>query len=100
MAAAWAWMRSRLRNRADSEHGQVFVRIAITALFASYLGWEVGGGDLRPALVATWLILLGELGLSLGLLAAILVDPRPSDPRRRAISRVARSSRAAKGFTR
>jgi two-component system sensor histidine kinase RpfC len=82
MAAAWAWMRSRLRNRADSEHGQVFVRIAITALFASYLGWEVGGGDLRPALVATWLILLGELGLSLGLLAAILVDPRPSDPRR------------------
>ena len=28
------WLRSRLRDRADSEHAQVFVRIAITALFA------------------------------------------------------------------
>ena len=30
MRQALAWMRLRLRGRADSEHAQVFVRIAIT----------------------------------------------------------------------
>lgn len=77
-----AWLRSRLHGRADSEHAQVFVRIAITFLFSAYLGWEVGGGDDRPGLVAIWLILVGELLLSLGLLAAILVAPAPSRVRR------------------
>lgn len=48
------WLRSRLRDRADSEHAQVFVRIAITALFSAYLGWEVNGGNHNPALFATW----------------------------------------------
>ncbi|MFN7136313.1 MAG: ATP-binding protein [Thermomonas sp.] len=76
------WVLARLRGRSDSEHGQVVVRIAITFLFAIYLGWEVGGGDSRPALVATWLILVGELVLSLGLLAAILAAPGPSHVRR------------------
>ncbi|MCR6496100.1 hypothetical protein LJB71_07655 [Thermomonas sp. S9] len=76
------WVLARLRGRSDSEHGQVVVRIAITFLFAIYLGWEVGGGDSRPALVATWLILVGELVLSLGLLAAILAAPAPSHARR------------------
>lgn len=76
------WVLARLHGRADSEHGQVVVRIVITFLFAIYLGWEVGGGDSRPALVATWLILVGELVLSLGLLAAILAAPGPSHVRR------------------
>lgn len=76
------WVLARLRGRSDSEHGQVVVRIVITFLFAIYLGWEVGGGDSRPALVATWLILVGELVLSLGLLAAILAAPGPSHVRR------------------
>ena len=76
------WVLARLRGRSDSEHGQVVVRIVITFLFAIYLGWEVGGGDSRPALVATWLILVGELVLSLGLLAAILAAPGPSHLRR------------------
>ncbi|TCT23219.1 ATP-binding protein [Thermomonas haemolytica] len=76
------WVLARLHGRADSEHGQVVVRIVITFLFAIYLGWEVGGGDSRPALVATWLILVGELVLSLGLLAAILAAPAPSHVRR------------------
>ena len=44
MHAGKRWMQSRLRGRADSEHAQVFVRIAITTLFAAYLGWEVRAG--------------------------------------------------------
>lgn len=82
MSRFWALVRSRLRGRADSEHAQVFVRIAITALFSAYLGWEVSGGGASVALVETWLILIGELALSLGLIAAIVMDPRPSHPRR------------------
>jgi len=81
MRTGLRWMQSRLRDRADSEHAQVFVRIAIVTLFAAYLGREVSGGA-SPALFATWLILLGQLGLSLGLLGAILASPAPSHPRR------------------
>jgi len=33
---------------------QVFVRIAITALFSAYLGWEVSDGNRNPALFATF----------------------------------------------
>lgn len=76
------WLRSRLRGRADSEHAQVFVRIAITALFSAYLGWEVSDGNRNPALFTTWLILIGELAGALGLLGAILASPAPSDVRR------------------
>ena len=75
-------MLSRLRGRTDSEHAQVFVRIAITTLFAAYLGWEVSGGNGNRALFLTWWILLGEWLLSLGLLAAIVASPGPSDLRR------------------
>ena len=82
MAGAAHWMLSRLRGRADSEHAQVFVRIAITTLFAAYLGWEVSGGGGSRALYLTWWILLGEWLLSLGLLAAIVASPAPSDLRR------------------
>ena len=79
-SARWMW--SRLRGREDSEHAQVFVRIAITTLFAAYLGWEVSGGGGNRALYLTWWILLGEWLLSLGLLAAIVASPGPSDLRR------------------
>ena len=82
MAGAGRWMLSRLRGRADSEHAQVFVRIAITTLFAAYLGWEVSGGGSSRELYLTWWILLGEWLLSLGLLAAIVASPGPSDLRR------------------
>ena len=43
-------IRMRLQQRADSEHAQVFVRIAITFLFSLYLGWEVGSRDTSPGL--------------------------------------------------
>lgn len=76
------WMHSRLHGRADSEHAQVFVRIAITTLFAVYLGWEVHGGGGSAALVGTWWILFGEWVLSVSLLALILHSPAPSHWRR------------------
>jgi two-component system sensor histidine kinase RpfC len=75
-------MRSRLSNRPDSEHKQVLVRIAITSLFCIYLGWQVGGDARDPALFTTWLILMGELLLSLLLLAAIIRNPGISHVRR------------------
>ncbi len=79
---ALAWVRQRLHGRPDSEHAQVFVRIVITLLFSVYLGWKVDWGNNSPALFSTWLILLGELALSIGLLAAILVAPQASRVRR------------------
>lgn len=77
-----ARVRLRLRGRADSEHAQVFVRIAITLLFFAYLSWKVGWEERSPGLLGIRLILLGELALSIGLLAAILVAPQPSLLRR------------------
>lgn len=82
MSRFWALLRSRLHGRADSEHEQVFVRIAITALFCIYLGWEVGRGGASEALIGTWILLVGELVLSLALIAAIVAEPRPSHLRR------------------
>ena len=77
-----AWMKDRLGSRPDSEHLQVMVRIVITALFCTYLGWHVSGGEGDSALFATWLILLGELVLSFILMGAILANPGVSHPRR------------------
>ena len=82
MNAYGSWIRARLSGRPDSEHMQVMVRIAITSLFSAYLGWQMRGGQSDPTLVLTWLILLGELVVSLGLLGAILVHPGASHVRR------------------
>lgn len=76
------WIKSRLAGRPDSEHVQVLVRIAITAIFCAYLGWQVSGGDTGGALFFTWLILLGELALSFILMCAILLNPGVSHTRR------------------
>ena len=82
MIPGWAGLKQRLSRRPDSEHAQNLVRIVITALFASYLGWEyrlqVGEGTMP----ATWLILLGELAVALGLLVAMLRQPGISHRRR------------------
>lgn len=76
-----ARFKQRLSGREDSEHAQNLIRIVITALFISYLGWRSlsGGGE---ALTTTWLILAFELTISAGLLAAILVNPGASHVRR------------------
>lgn len=82
MVGTFRWLKTRLSNRADSEHGQVLVRIAITALFCTYLGWQVDSHRGSTALYFTWLILTGELFVSFGLLAAILLHPGESHVRR------------------
>ncbi|GAB3725810.1 ATP-binding protein [Luteimonas pelagia] len=82
MLPAIAWVKRRLTGRPDSEHLQVMVRMVITALFCGYLGAEVGAGSGSISLYATWLILMGELVVSLGLLAAILANPGVSHVRR------------------
>jgi len=71
----------RLSNRPDTEHGQNLVRIAITALFSIYMGWRFFQGS-EDTLPATWLILLGELLVSIGLMLAILRHPGVSNARR------------------
>ncbi len=81
VAGALHWTKGRLAGRQDSEHAQVFVRIVITALFSLYLGFQADV-DNSPALYGTWLILLGELLVSIVLLIGILVNPGPSHDRR------------------
>lgn len=75
-------IKHRLTSRDDSEHVQVLVRIAITAIFSVYLGWQVQSGGAEGSLYFTWLILVGELLLSFGLLAAIYIKPAVSHTRR------------------
>ena len=75
-------LKSRLANRPDSEHAQVLVRIAITTLFCVYLGFRDNGTGELDGPTATWMVLFGELVLSLGLMASILVNPGVSHVRR------------------
>lgn len=83
MLGILASLKRRLKTRPDSEHVQVLVRIAITTLFSVYLGLHMHAGlEGQEPLVYTWLILMGELALSLGLLVAIFVQPGVSHTRR------------------
>jgi two-component system sensor histidine kinase RpfC len=82
MNALLARARKRLSNRPDSEHAQVLVRMAITALFATYLGWQYLHGADTGSLLAAWLILIGEFAVATGLLLAILEQPGVSHVRR------------------
>ena len=82
MGTILPWVRDRLAHRPDSEHLQTMVRIAITALFCLYLGGVVGLDRSDDALFFTWLILLGELLVSLCLMAAIIANPGVSHVRR------------------
>ncbi|WAT16236.1 ATP-binding protein [Xanthomonas fragariae] len=81
MKSPLPWLKRRLSERADTEHKQNLIRIIITTLFISYLGWRYQHthGD---TLMATWFILVGELLVSLGLMMAILVRPQVSHVRR------------------
>jgi two-component system sensor histidine kinase RpfC len=81
-ASGWQWARARLANRPDSEHAQNFVRLVITGLFCSYLGWRFFGGEGGNALMVTWAILLGELAVAFCLLGLQLRNPGVSHARR------------------
>ncbi|HJW45856.1 MAG TPA: ATP-binding protein [Lysobacter sp.] len=74
-------VKARLSGRPDSEHAQDLVRIAITALFITYLGWRYLLRN-EDTLLLTWLILVGELLVALGLLVSILQKPGVSHVRR------------------
>lgn len=82
MASILSTVKERLSHRPDSEHAQNLVRIAITALFTSYMGWHFLSRGEADTLPATWVILLCELLVSLGLLAAQLMHPGVSHIRR------------------
>jgi two-component system sensor histidine kinase RpfC len=82
MSTMLASVRARLAGRPDSEHVQNFIRIAITALFSSYMGWHYAHQAGVAPLSVTWLILLGELVTALALLAAMLHRPGVSHVRR------------------
>ncbi len=75
-------VKARLSGRPDSEHAQVLVRIVITTLFCLYLGFRTEGLGQLDTLSATWLVLFGELLLSLALMGAILANPGVSHVRR------------------
>ena len=77
-----ASLKKRISDRPDSEHGQNFVRIVITALFSLYMGWRFWQQASGQAVPATWLILLGELLVSIGLAVALLRNPGVSHVRR------------------
>lgn len=75
-------LKTRLSGRPDSEHAQDLVRIVITALFITYLGWRYLFLDSDDMLLQTWLILVGELTVAVGLLVAIVMQPGSSAVRR------------------
>jgi len=74
-------LKTRLSGRPDSEHVQDLIRVAITALFITYLGYRYlfHSGD---TLLLTWLILVGELSIAVALLVAIVMHPGISPVRR------------------
>lgn len=82
MISALQWLRTRLSGRPDTEHAQDLVRIVITALFITYLGWRYLFLDSDDTLLQTWLILVGELTVAVGLLVAIVLRPGASAVRR------------------
>ncbi|WP_305803915.1 response regulator [Stenotrophomonas sp. YIM B06876] len=78
-----AWVKQRLAQRPDSEHGQVSVRMVLIALILAYVLLPTVRAELPAAQYqGVLLIVLGGLGLSLLLAAWLLMVPGRSDPRR------------------
>jgi hypothetical protein len=75
-------LKTRLSGRSDSEHVQDLIRIVITALFITYLGWRYLFLKSDDTLLLTWLILVGELLVAVALLVAIMMRPGISPVRR------------------
>ncbi len=76
--------RARLRNRADSEHEQALIRVAVFAVFFLYLLPEAvqegpGAWSLEKSL---FLPMLGFMSLAAGIFAAIVISPGISPARR------------------
>ena len=82
MGIAISKLKQGLSARPDSEHVQVLVRIAITAIFSAYLGIRVMGASTSSGMFASWLVLLTEMAVAIALMGAILVRPGISHTRR------------------
>jgi two-component system sensor histidine kinase RpfC len=77
-------VRTRLRNRADTEHEQALIRVAILAFFFVYLLPEAleGGPDAWSLDKSLFLPMLGCMVLAAGIFAAIVISPGVSPVRR------------------
>lgn len=77
------FLKSRFRQRADSEHGQAFVRLAIATLILAYLwGLSVFGGPRAGGIQPMLLVMLGETFIGIVLVAMIAISPGVSHLRR------------------
>jgi two-component system sensor histidine kinase RpfC len=79
-----AGVRARLRNRADTEHEQALIRVAIVSLFFLYLLPEAldGGADAWSLEKSLFLPMLGCMVLAPAIFAAIMISPGVSPVRR------------------
>ena len=77
-------VRARLRDRADSEHEQALIRLAVGAVFFFYLLPEAlqGGLDARSLEASLFLPMLGFMALAAVIFAAIVISPGTSPARR------------------
>lgn len=83
MSRALTFLKQRLADRTDSEHGQAIVRIVIVSIvlvyfFSEFFAARVDGGSLQSARSA---VLLSTV-MSLAILGAILIHPAKSIARR------------------
>ncbi len=83
MNAAFVWLRTRLADRPDSEHGQATVRLVMLVVIYAYLQMFVGGQpDVARELWLSEAYLAIEYAVALGIFAWLLWRPGVSHPRR------------------
>ncbi len=83
LRAAAEWMRGRLSNRPDSEHGQAVTRMIIACLLTGYIYTlrHFGIGD-TEALSLMLMVMLAETFVGTAILVHVLTHPASSHPRR------------------
>lgn len=83
MHALTTWVRSRLSNRPDSEHGQAIVRLSLISLILAYalLPSSREMLDVREYSIVLTIVLSGLVN-GIGIVAWLLVRPGKSGPRR------------------
>ncbi len=83
MISAFQWIKQRLSNRPDSEHGQALVRVAMLCVIFLYLAFVVEGRqEVAVALDLAYRFLVIEFAVGLLILAWLLWKPAVSYPRR------------------
>jgi two-component system, sensor histidine kinase RpfC len=84
------WIRVRLSNRPDSEHGQAFVRLAVLSVVLIYMLTRRSAGlDVRDdGVSAVFLMVAVGFFIGVGVIASILVRPQQVSHHRRLIGMV------------